>query len=155
MQSPVTQDLYADRRVVFTRTLTLLGHDFTGATLAMEIRAMFDAAGAALIVLAGGVAAGAEGVRLIYGGTATITAHIAAGRLSEVPSGFVTGDNVALSEIGIRINETSMEDVAKIPFPPERGDNTVLAWDLHIAPTGGVKDVYARGSFIVRPGATA
>ncbi len=155
MQSPAIQDLYADRRVPFVRSLVFLGNDFTGATFGMEIRSIFDASGAALITLAGGVAAGAEGVRLAYGGTDTIANHITAGRLSEVPGGFASSTSVALSDVSIRVNELSMEDVAKVPYPSERGDNTVLAYDLHITPSGGVKDVYARGQFIVRPGATA
>lgn len=154
MQSPAQQDLYADRRVPFVRSIVFIGHDLTGATFAMEIRSIFDASGAALITLAGGVIAGAEGVRLIYGGSATIAAHITAGRLIVVPPGFQSTDTVTLSEVGIRINETTMEDVAKVPYPAERGSNVELAWDMQVTPTGLSKDVYARGLFIVRPAAT-
>ncbi len=139
--TPARVDFVAARRVAFIRTLAFLNYDFTAATFALQVRDRWDG-GALRADLVTTVSASAEGVRLIYAGTTTITAHIAAGRLSEVPAGYVTGDNLLLSQVGVRINETTME---AWPYAPEIGDDRDFYFDLHITPSGGVKDVYARG----------
>lgn len=151
MIQPALIDLSADRWVACIRTLAFVGFNFTGGTFAAEVRLTPDATGSALVSLTTQTSAAVEGVRLIYGGTDTIANHIAAGRLSEVPSGYTSASSVALSQLGIRINETTMEG---LPFPAERGDDNTLYWDLHITPSGGIKDKYAGGAFIVRAGVT-
>lgn len=125
--------------------------DLTDAEFAMQVREVPDVPGTPLVDLATVTTAAAEGVRTIEVATDTIANHILAGRLLGVPSGYDAANSVTLSVVGIRINETTMEG---LPFPDERGDNAVLAWDLHITPSGGTKQKYAGGTFTVRAGAT-
>lgn len=150
MISPGRYDIKADRWVSCIRTFTFVGKDFTGATFNSEIRLTKDATGAALVTLTN-AAAGAQGLRLIATYTSTVQAHIDAGRLDEVPPGYELTDTVVLSQVGYRVNETTVEG---LPFPGERGDDATLQWDLHITPTGGVKDKYLGGDFVVKAGAT-
>lgn len=151
MIQPGRYDLAADRWVACIRTFSFVGLNFTGATFLAHIRLTPDAAGSPLVALATVGSAASEGIYLSYGGTDTITNHIAAGRISEVPSGYTGASSVPLSVVGLRVNETTMEG---LPFPAERGDDAVLAWDMHITPSGGIKDKYLGGIFTVRAGAT-
>jgi hypothetical protein len=153
MIEPGRYDIAADRWVACIRTFTFRGVDFTGATFAAQVRVLPDAGGSPLVNLATVGSLAAEGISLIYGGTDTITNHITAGRLLEVPDGYVAGDSLALSEVGFRINETTMEG---LPMPPseDSGDAMPLAWDMHITPSGGIKDKYLGGTFTVRAGVT-
>jgi hypothetical protein len=156
MKSPWSLDLAGDRWVPFIQSLSFVGADWTGAAFAMHVRATRDVTGTPLVNLTTVTSASAEGVRLIYGGSDTIANHIAAGRLEEVPAGFEASDTVALSQVGIRVNETTMEGLL---FPGsgavgERGDDSKFYYDLHVTPSGGNKDVYARGTFTARAGAT-
>lgn len=144
-------DVDADRWTPFVETWQFEGEDWTGATFAMQVRLFNDAPGDPLLSLETVTTAAAEGVRLVYAGTATVDAHIAAGRLNEVPEGLASEDSLALSLVGVRINETSME---AMPFPGERGDNATLAWDLHVTPAGGLKSKLLGGHFTVLSGAT-
>lgn len=147
-------ELIADRWTPFTERLEVQGISLAGATLAAAIRMHPDAPGSPLVALAGGVSAGAEGVRLFYAGTDTVANHLAAARLSVVPEDMAGGDSLALTLIDIRVNEATMENSASIPFPGsgapgERGDDVELHWDMHITPSGGVKQVWFRGPFRV------
>lgn len=151
METPARIDIHADRWVACIRELAFVGYNFTGATFLAQVRTVPDAPGTALVNLATVTLSTAEGVRLIYGGTDTIANHIAAGRLSDIPSGYASTDSVALSSVGIRVNETTME---ALPEPVNIGDDLTLAWDIHITPSGGVKEKYAGGDFIVRAGVT-
>lgn len=153
METPAKIDFGADRFVAFIRTLVLIGYDFTAAAFALQVRDRKDG-GAVRADLGTAASAAAEGVRLIFGGTATAAAHIAAGRLTQEQAdqlGAAAGDNVLLSHLGIRINESTVE---AMPFGTERGDDLPLYWDLHITPSGGIKDKYAGGDFTVRAGVT-
>lgn len=141
--------LAGDRQTPFLRTLTFLRIDFTGAVFKMQVRDRKD--GGAVRADLATVVTTAEGVKLVYGGTATIAAHIAAGRLTAVPAGFASGDNVALSTVTIRINEATME---AMPFGTEVGDDLELYHDFHVTPSGGTKEVYLEGPYIVRAGVT-
>lgn len=58
---------------------------------------------------------------------------------------------VSATQAQIRINESTMEGLLEAP---EEGDDLKLYYDLHITPAGGTKQVYLRGPFIVRGGAT-
>jgi hypothetical protein len=72
--------------------------------------------------------------------------------LSTVGSPSTEGIYIAsATELSIRINEWTMED---LPAATEVGDDLVLYYDIHITPSGGVKQVYVRGTFTVRGGAT-
>ena len=148
---PGKLDLAGGRWVPFVCTLRMKGVNLTGADYRMQIRLTFDALGAALIDIGAVATAAEQGVRLIYGGTDTITNHVTAGRLASIPAGSLGSASLALSLVGIRINETVME---AMPFPGERGQDAILAWDIHITPAGGIKQKYLGGIFTVEAGAT-
>jgi hypothetical protein len=150
MISPGRYDIKADRWVACIRTFTFVGKDFTGATFNSEIRLTKDATGVALVTLTD-AAAGAQGLRLIGVFTDTVANHIANGYLDEVPPGYTLTDTVTISQVGYRVNETTVEG---LPFPGERGNDATLQWDLHVTPTGGLKDKYLGGDFVVKAGAT-
>jgi hypothetical protein len=150
MQQPGRLPLGGDRWTPLTRTIRFLRLDFTGAVFKMQVRDRKDG-GMLRADLGTVVSSSAEGVRLIYGGTATVSAHIAAGRLDEAPDGMAGDDNLALSLVGIRINESTME--AMTPAA-EIGDDATAWWDLHITPSGSLKDLYLHGPFTIRAGAT-
>lgn len=153
METPARVDFGADRFVAFIRSVRVIGYNFTDAVFAVQVRDRKDG-GALRVTLATVVSAASEGIRLIYGGTDTVANHITAARLSADEAtalGYASSDNITLSQLGIRINEATMETM---PYGTERGDDANLYWDLHITPSGGVKDVYAGGSFTVRAGVT-
>ena len=149
MIQPGQYDIYADRWVACSRTFTLLGVDLTGASFASQIRQVSDLGGTAMVTLGVGASATVDGIRLLYGGTDIITNHITAGRLASVPEGYLSSTSVAISQLAYFITAVTM---ATLPLPAERGTNTNLAWDITITPSGGVKDKYLGGAFIVRPG---
>ncbi len=85
-------------------------------------------------------------VRLTYDAAAALIT------LGNVGSANTHGLHIASAAVlGIYINEATMEG---LPAATERGDDAVFYYDLHITPSGGVKQVYARGTFTVRGGAT-
>lgn len=149
---PATVNLAGGRWVPLVHEIEVQGVDLTGAVLAAQVRLTPDASGAALVDLLQVTTAAAQGVMLVYAGTDTIANHIAATRLSEIPEGMATSDSLALTVIGIRVNETVMEAML---FPGERGDDVALSWDMHITPAGGNKQVWFEGSFVVEAGVTA
>lgn len=159
MINPAKLDLGGDRWVAFTRTIVFLNVDLTGAAFAMQVRLGADVSGSPLVNLSTVTAPTTEGVRVIDVATATISTHIAAGKLTVVPKGinpntaesFKSTDIITLSRIGIRINEATME---ALPYPGELGNDSPLAWDIHITPVGFLKDKYAGGAFNVRAGVT-
>lgn len=151
METPARIDIHADRWVACIRELAFVGYDFTGATFASQVRAKPDAGGAPLVNLGTVTLTTAEGVLLLYAGEDTVANHIAAGRLDETPSGYADADTIYLSNVRIRINETTME---ALTAPDDVGDDITLAWDMHITPAGELKDKYAGGDFIVRAGVT-
>lgn len=155
MEQPAKIDLHADHFVACIRTIAFLGYDFTGATFKLQVRQLPDTSGTPLADLATVTLSTAEGVRLIYGGTDTINNHITAGRLKAIPDGYTGTQSVALSQLGIRINETTM-DAMPLPQAPDGdlGDDQIFYWDLLITPSGGVKDKFAGGKFVVRAGVT-
>lgn len=151
MEKPAPIPINADRWVACIRKIAFVDRNFTGAAFAAQVRTTGDATGSPLVNLGTVGGMGSEGVWLDYGGTDTVQNHIAAGRLPEVPPGLTLTTSVAVSVVGIRINETTMEG---LPFPDERGDTWEGVWDLHITPSGGIKDKYAGGKFFARAGAT-
>jgi hypothetical protein len=162
MTPPFRLNLEGGRWVPFIATLPLIGIDLTGATFAMALRDVFDGAGAALASLANAASAAAEGVRVVDVTTATVQAHITAGRLPSLPVGvnpatgeaFALTDSIIVTRIGIRINETTMEGLPMASaLGGERGDELALAWDMHVTPSGGNKTLMFRGTFTVLGGA--
>lgn len=152
MQSPGRLPIAGDRWTALTRTLRFIGIDWTGATFAMQVRDRKDG-GYLRADLDTVGSASAEGVRLIYAGEDTVANHLAAGRITQdrVPAGMQPTDNLTLSLVGIRINETTME--AMTPAT-EIGDDASAWWDLHVTPSGGIKDLYLHGTFTIRAGVT-
>jgi hypothetical protein len=150
MLSPGLLPLAGDRNTPFTATLQMDEIDLTGATLAMQVRLYAGAVGAALANLAL-VVSDIEGIRIIYAGSATVSSHISAGRLTlaDVPSGYATGDTLALTLIGIRIDEATMQ---AMPTSGRIGVDPVFAWDIHITASGGTTERSLYGPFTVREG---
>lgn len=154
MDTPAALNWVADRNVVFKRTIALPNYDFTGGSFRMQVRDRRDG-GATRASLTTVSSAAAEGVRLVYAGTATVAAHIAAGRLTQAQAdqlGLSSGTSLLLSQLGIRINKSTMQ---AMPVGPVLGDDRTLFHDLLLTPSGGDEDVYARGTFTVRAGVTA
>ncbi len=151
---PASTPLSGGRWVPFIETWAFQEVDLSAASFAMHIRLTPDAPGDPLVGLGlVGVTPSEQGIAVLYAGTATIAAHLAAGRMlpDEVPEGAVDSDNLLLSQLRVRINETVME---ALPFPGERGDDNVLAWDLHVTVPGSLKQVWAAGPFSVIAGST-
>lgn len=149
MRQPIRWDLYGDRGLDLVDTLPIVGQDFTGATLAAHVKRVPDAAGSPLLT---------PTVTLVYGGTATVSAHIAAGRIGVAIYGYVNpatnakyvaGDSIAVSVIKVAVAAASMVD-PNVPAMNPPGDNVVLAWNLLITPSGGIQDKWVFGDFIVR-----
>jgi hypothetical protein len=145
MQTPALIPLYGDRNVLFVGDMLFVGFNFTGAAMRMMVRAAPDAAGSALVTLSVG-----SGITISYAGTDTVQNHISAGRITaeQVPDGYALADSMILSVVDIQIAKATMAFGA-IPAA-ENGDTIELAYDLLIAPSGGVEDKYAYGPFYVR-----
>lgn len=126
---PGSLPLVARRRVPFPLQIEVQGLDLTGAVFKMQVRDRKDGGfvRADLVTVS---SASAEGVRLI---------------------GVETIDDVTVSTIGIRINETTME---AMNAATEIGQDAVIWWDMHITPSGGIKQVYFEGPFTVKAGVT-
>lgn len=153
MQTPARVDLAGDRYVPFIETIPVLEEDFTGATFKMQVRDRKDG-GALRADLATVGSMASEGVTLVYAGTDTVANHIAAGRIDQEDAdtlALVGTDSLVMSVVGIRVNETTMEGM---PEPEELGDDLPLVYDMHITPSGGTKDLWFGGEFLVRAGST-
>lgn len=150
MQNPAVIDIYADRWVACVRELPVIDADLTNAAFALQVRLTGDQSGTALISLTT-VNVDTQGVRLISVTKDTIANHISAGRLASVPDGYSLADSATVSLLGIRINAGV---ISALPLPAELGDDMTLAWDILITPSGGDKDKYAGGKFVVRAGVT-
>ncbi|MFS0736924.1 hypothetical protein ABC347_07730 [Sphingomonas sp. 1P06PA] len=111
-------------------TLSFEGFDLTGATLRAQVRLLPDIAGTPLVDLPTVTSASTEGLRLIS---------------------VATTGGVTTSIVGIRINETTMEG---LPLPDEIGADALLYWDMHVTPSGGLKQRWLAGTFTVRAGVT-
>lgn len=129
MQSPGKLPLAGDRWTPFVRTLTFRGIDLTGAVLKAQVRDRKDG-GYVRADLATVETANTQGLRLLSAGTV---------------------DGVLTSVVYMRINESTME---AINAATEVGDDAALYWDMHITPSGGVKQLYLFGPFTVRAGVT-
>jgi hypothetical protein len=153
MQQPARVDLAGDRYVPFIETIPVLEEDFTGATFKMQVRDRKDGGTVrADLATVGSIAS--EGVSIGYAGTDTVANHIAAGRLDQADAnalGLVGTDSLAMTTLGIRINEVTME---AMPEPVEIGDDLELVYDMHITPSGSYKDLWFGGTFTVRAGST-
>lgn len=111
------------------------GVDLSGADFRMEIREQLGASATAAIVLTK-QAAGTQGISAQY---VANYAHPTEGDLGPA------------TIIRPYITEANMEGLALAS--PESADK-VWYYDLHVTPVGGLKYVYAYGTFTVKPGAT-
>lgn len=125
---PVERPLVAGRWVPFLHSIFIEGLDLTGATFAMQVRDNWNG-GALRANLTTVTTAAAEGVRLV---------------------GVTTVDGLPVTELGIRINETTMEAV---PLGAEPDDDVPLVYDFHIT-RAGLPEIAMRGTFTVQAGST-
>lgn len=129
MITPGTLPLVAQRWTPFVYTIDFEGIDFTGATMAMQVRLYRDAPGDPIISLVN-AASNAQGLSVSV----------------------VTTEGVPTSTVQIRINETTLEAILLNAGLP--GADVKLAYDLHITGGGFEKTRWVEGDFIIRPGAT-
>lgn len=130
MFETVTAPLVGWRSNAFVETIRLVGWDFTGADIRLEVRDRRDG-GALRAGLDDVVSSSAEGV------TITVTEE----------------DGVDVTTLGIRINESTME---AMPDAPEPGDDIELVWGMHIDPAGSsLKFMAFDGPFTVKASAPA
>lgn len=122
--------LTANRWEPFIYTIDFEGFDYTGATFAMQVRAVKDSGGTALVNLATVGSVGTEGITIV---------------------GVTTTDGIPTTSISIRINEATVE---ALPEPAELGEDIVLRWDMQITPSGGNKYRALEGAFTVSAGVT-
>jgi hypothetical protein len=143
-------DFSADRYTAFIETLRFIDYDFTSGAFAIQVRDRKNG-GTLRANLATVTSSTAEGVRLVYAGTDTIANHISAGRLTqaEVDELSLSG-SVTLSQVGIRINKTTMTSMPLSTVEPD--EDKALQWDMQVAIGGGDPRKYAGGDFIVRGG---
>ena len=126
---PGRLDLTVQRWTSFVYQIDFEGLDFTGATMAMQVRLYRDAPGDPLINLTN-AASNAEGLSV---SVATVS-------------------GVTTSTVQIRINETTGESLLLNAGKP--GDDITLVYDLHITGGGLPKSRWLEGSLIIRAGAT-
>lgn len=129
MITPGRLDLMVQRWTPFVYQIDFEGLDFTGATMAMQVRLYRDAPGAPLISL-GNAASNAEGLSVSV----------------------ETVDNAPVSTVQIRINETTAEALLLNAGKP--GDDVRLVYDVHITGGGFPKTRWLEGALIIRAGAT-
>lgn len=153
----VALPLVAHRRLVFREFFIFLDENLTTADFAMQVRLVRDAPGTALADL-GTVTDDSEGIRLMYAGTATVAAHITAGRLTSdfyaevnpaTGVNYDTDDNVLLSQLRVIVGGITMGNMPA-PDVPDIGDDVELAYDLLVTRAGGfaIKEFY--GPFTVQ-----
>jgi hypothetical protein len=149
MLNPARFPLKGNRFTAFNFTFRFVGLDLTGSDFWLQVRQYRDADGEPLADLEVVEEEGAEGLWLIYAGTDTVAAHMAAGRLSGVPDGMAPLEEVAVSLIGARIAEATMR---AMPPGDGFGSDERMVWDMHVEQPDRERDVYATGDFIVAAG---
>ncbi|WP_404713203.1 hypothetical protein [Sphingomonas sp. MMS24-J13] len=127
--------LAVDRWTPFVRILTFKGVNLTGATLHAQVRVTADAPGDPLIDLPPTSTPGVEGIRLVSVDTTGV---------------------VPVSTVEMRIAAASLANSAKAPSAPPSatGSDVTLAWDLHVTPSGGDKQRWLYGPFVIVAGVT-
>lgn len=128
-------NIAAFKRVPFVDDIAILGPNYTGAAFAMHIRNRNGDTGTPLVSLAGATA-GTQGVSVTYDATYVYND---------------VGDTAPASLIKIQVDEATLEALS-LNNPTDKP--VVLAYDLHLTPSGGIKRVELFGQFIINPGAT-
>jgi hypothetical protein len=154
MSDPAVIDIIADRRVPFNAAYAFLDVNWTGATFAMQVRAVKDTATTAIFTSILGT------VTIPFAGTAAVSAHIAAGRLSSeiydlvnpaTGAKYQSTDSVLLTQLGISIAAATL---SSFPLAEEVGDDWQGWYDLIVEPSGGTNQLIMGGKFTVRAGVT-
>lgn len=157
MADPAQIDIIADRRVAYFNDWSFLDVNWAGSSFEMEVRLVRDTVDTPLLE----ATSGGGSLSLLYTGTATVTAHIAAGRLTpEVYSlinpatgvNYASGDSVTLSQLHMQL--ASIGFLAAFPFASERGDDLQAYYDIIRTPATGDAELIMRGKFTLRAGVT-
>lgn len=148
-------DLVADRLLAFEQFVSFASLDFTGATYRMQLRTKPDVTGSPLASITG-TSTSAGQITMPYNGSATVAAHITAGRLTAAIYGFVnpaTGvayaptDTILVSQVRLFFTTTAM---AALPAADNAGDDVELSYDLLVTQSGDFERKQLYGSFIVK-----
>lgn len=127
--------ILAQKRVPFDETIPRMGIDLTGATLLCHIRVQRGDSGDPVIALAN-ASPPSQGLSMVYDAGFVDP-------LGKLPNG--------ASLLRIIISEATLE---ALPLASDPTQPAVYQYDIHVTPVGGIKFVYASGSFSVDPGVT-
>lgn len=154
MADPIKLDLiHPSRQITFFERYAFLQKDWTASTFKAQLRSEPDTTTAPLIDFSAGVI-------LDYAGTATVAAHLAAGRLTteiyqlENPvtkAPYVDADNLLLSWLRVSLDVPSL---AFVPVPEERGTMAKAWYDILRLPPSAGAEVVMKGMFYIEPGVT-
>jgi hypothetical protein len=159
MADPAEINIVADRRVIKSEHFSFLDQNWTGSTFKGQLRLVRDTTGTPLLTFTSG-----SGIVLDYAGTATVSAHVSAGRLTGVGEGniytlinpttgnlYQSSDNLTLSWLLLGFGPG---DLGTVPFPEERGDDAVVYYDVIRTLPDASTELIMRGTFTVRAGVT-
>ena len=133
--TPINLDLSASKRVPFDLSIAIMGVDYSGAVLAMQIRTEPGNTATPLIDL-------------------TTAAPPAQGLSASYNSGFPDPEEElpnGASTVRIIISEATLEG---LPYAGDPAKPLTLFYDIHITPSGGAKQLFCGGRFVVNPGVT-
>lgn len=135
MAAVPTIPIVASKRVPFDDSIAMMGVDYSGANVAMEIRPEPGGTGTAMVSLGASISGG-QGLTVTYDAD------------YPDPDGTMP-DGATL--VRVIINETTLEGLA---YGADRADPVTLHYDIHLTPSGGKKFVFCAGTFTVTPGVT-
>lgn len=127
--------LPAYKRVPFDKSIAIMGVDYSGATLAADIRAAPGDTGTAIVALTG-AAPPDQGLSVTYN------------------AGYPDPDGVlpnGASLVRMIVSEATLEGLALGADPSKPVE---LHYDIHLTPSGGTKFIFCAGKFIIEPGVT-
>jgi hypothetical protein len=128
-------DIGAFKRVPFDYSIAIMGVDYTGASLAMQIRTEPGNTGTPLVDLAS-ASPPSQGLSVTYDAD------------YPDPDGKLP-DGASL--IRIIISEATLEG---LPAASDTTKPLELFYDIHVTPSGGTKGVFCGGRFVINPGVT-
>lgn len=152
MASPAEIDIVADRRVPFTESYSFLDEDWTGSTLRIQVRETKDTTTTPQID-----GTSPSGVGIGYAGTATVSAHITAGRLTSEIYGLINPSTGLLYQPTTSLLLSQLVTFLvtdTFPTPEEVGDDWKGYYDIIRVPPSGPDLLVMRGKFTVRAGVT-
>lgn len=132
---PANLPFAADRFTPFRTTINVVGEDLTDAVMEAHVRTQKDQPGDPLANLDAAATIADEGLFLVS---------------------VATVDGESVSTVSMHIDQETMEawPIPGLDAEGELGDDLACWWDLHITPDGGLKRVYASGTFTLRAGVT-